>query len=214
MSNKPKRTRSNNPHKNKIIGLIALGVIVVGFMMYREYQNQQARAIFAPIVEMLNATQTPTPSPTAIDNPDATPVCFWNWATDDVSLEHVEALHKVLDSIGYTDYDLKTSAYGEDKICQRGDEIVSTEFYMMDITPTITLTVDSATLTDSTELGAHIRQIILAIQADDTLPKIGRLDITFVDESESLRWSARYDEVTQAIDDEITDDDLYVMGVQ
>lgn len=193
MSNKPKRKISEDQRqrRQKIAGIALLLVFVIGGLWVYEYQR---------------TNQT-------ISDDDVTSMCFWNWATNLVSSEHIDTLHATLGGAGYEGYRLIASAYGEDKICQRGDEIVSTEFYMMDITPNITLTVDSETLADSTALGAHIRQIFIAIQANGSLPKIARIEIIFSDLTESVRWSARYDEVTTAIADEITDDDLYAMGV-
>ena len=211
MSPKAKTDSDQQVGKNKMIGFVLLIVLVIGFLFL--YANQGGNQVAtAEVITLSASTDTPTPSPIASDNTNATPMCFWNWATNDASPEHIDALKEALDSAGFTDYELLASAYGEDQICQRGDEIVSSTFHMMDISPTISLSVDNETLADSTALGAQVRQIVTALQAQETLPKINRVEINFTDETDSARWIASYSEVTQAIADNMNDDDLYALG--
>jgi len=212
MSPKRKNDSDSSQHKNKIVGFILLIVVLIGGIWFFAYQRAD-QASSAEIITLASSPlDTVTPPSNASDNTDVTPVCFWNWATNNASSEHIEALHDALDNAGIEAYELIASAYGEDKICQRGDEIVSSSFYMMDITPTITLTVASETLADSTALGAQLRQIATALEASESLPKINRLEINFMDETDSIRWIASYNEVTQAIANDMSDDDLYALG--
>lgn len=212
MSPKHKNDNNQQGRKNKIVAF-ALLVIVVVFLSLTIYQRAN-QASSAEVITLASPLQTDTPTPLALDQNNATPVCFWNWATNHVTPEQLEALQDALDNAGIADYQVIASAYGEDQICQRDGETVSSSFYLMDITPTITLTVDSETLADSTTLGAQVRQIVTALQASEALPKINRLEITFTDETDSIRWIATYNEATQAITNDASDDDLFALGVQ
>jgi hypothetical protein len=199
MMQKPKRDPSSTQRQNTLF-LIATAIGLFILLI--------AGIISIALSESSDATPTHTPI-TSESNIEATPVCFWNWATNLAKSEHIDSLNEVLTSSGYEDYELTASAYGEDKICQVGDEIVSSNFYMMDISPTITLTVDSA---DTATLSTHIRQIITGFQASDTLPKINRVEIIFSGESDPVTWRGVYQDAVQAISDEISDDDLLALG--
>lgn len=159
------------------------------------------------------ATVTPSPlAPNELGN-DVTPVCFFNWAYGDVPGNIVNAIRASLDNGGYDDVDFETSAYGEDRVCQKGDEIVSSTFGLMDITPTILFNVDSAMLNQPSTLGAIIRDLILTINETPDLPKISKIEIEFLSADASRLWVASYRDITTALKDEISDDALYELGI-
>ena len=220
MSLKSKDKRPiNQPRRILILVIFAIVIIIGGYLGFRlfndEVERQVSDAMSTQIIaitthETSTPTHTATATLTSLDEVDVTPMCFFNWAYGDVPFEDVATLHTILKNAGYMTYSLEVSAYGEDQICQRGDEIVSSRFLMMDIIPSIILNVD--TLDNPSELGAHIRNIITAFDNNETLPKISRVEIEFSDETDSRLWSAQYFEYSQALANGVTDEDLYEMG--
>ncbi len=201
MSQKQKRKNLFVPHRLIRSGLLI--TIVFGSLLSCSL-----------IDNFVNPEPNHTATPTLIPSVDVTasPRCFWNWANNDAKPEHIDALTESLDSAGLADYEVVASAYGEDKICQVDGETVSSKFYMMDISPTITLTVDSETLSDTATLTDRIRTILTALEANDALPNINRIEILFTDDSDTVRWLASYLQVTQAIADNISDAGLFALG--
>lgn len=166
------------------------------------------------IDNFVNPELNPITTPTSVSSAEATssPMCFWNWATNNAKPEHIDALTESLDSAAVENYEVLASAYGEDKICMVDDEVVSSTFHMMDISPTITLRVDTLTLSDTITLSDSIRTIMIALESNDSLPNINRLEILFTDDTDTVRWLANYIQVKQAIDNDIRDDDLFAIG--
>ena len=163
-----------------------------------------------PVQNTAASLDTVTLTPVPIDA-TATPMCFWNWAYNNVPDEQLEPLRQSLNSAGYADFELTASSYGEDYVCQSDGKTISSTFHLMDITPKVLLPVDS--LSDTTALGAHIRQIITILETEETnLLKIGRIEITFSDGTDTIFWSAPTSDYTFALNNEITDDDLFVLG--
>lgn len=192
--------------------VVALGL---GYLAYNHHLNMQSRAIVSGIAVQLNATDTATPSSNTMADADitSTPVCFFNWAYDDVPEGDVTAIRSALDSAGYEDAVLETSAYGEDNICQVGDEIVSTKFLLMDITPKVQWEVDADTLNNPTELGRIIRDITTTLLDIPDVPRIAYIEIDFVSGENNQFWRASNQDITITFTDELDDDALYGIGV-
>lgn len=202
MIDKQKNKNTSNRYPYVLIMLII--VLVLGGLLVVLFRTQPTESSDAIVL----LTDTPTNNP-----PNSTPVCFWNWAYNDAPQQDVQTLNTIIESLGYTDYELTISAYGEDKICQVKGEVVSSDFYMMDISPTIQLRIDSESLSNSAELGTHIRQLTIAIiDADDSLSKINRITVEFTDGTDAVMWSAPFRDVEQAIADDVSGEVLFEIG--
>ncbi|GEM_PF-1943320 len=194
---------------------LALGLI---YLAYNHQRDLQARAIvnmFSGIGTEISVTDTPTSLSNVITDVDATltPVCFFNWAYGDVPENDVTAIRLALDEAGYDDAMLNISAYGEDDVCQIGDEVVSTRFLLMDITPTIRLTVNGDTLNNRTELGRIVRDLTSTIIDISDISRIGYIEIDFVSGEDNQFWRANLGDITTTLADEINDNALHGIGI-
>lgn len=162
-------------------------------------------------------TSTSTPSPPAPDELDndvtATPVCFFNWAREDAPEKDYLAIQTALDSAGYEMANVIIEAFGEDNICQVDGEVVSTKFLLMDITPMIIIEVDETTFDNPTVLGSMTHDVLVAIAETSDLPRISKIEFEFLNSESSILWTARYQDITVALTDEISDDALYELGI-
>lgn len=195
MSYNAKRKNSTHQHHQKrLLGLVVAVIIAIGGLLV---------ALTQPTTAILS------------DENIATPACYWNWAYGEVLPQHIDIMHAAIMRAGYTDYELTASAYGEDYICQTDDEIVSSQFHLMDITPTITLPVTRETLNNPPDMGARIRHIINAmLSVSNDLPKISRIDVHFVNDDTVQRWSAAPSDFPMGIPFGMTDRSLFESGKQ
>jgi len=196
MSHKAKRKNSSQPRSHKRFIGIVIGIIITIVGMV--------------IIWILPLSKQSTPS---VDSTIGD--CFWNWAYGDVLPRHMDILHTVLADTGYVNYELTASAYGEDYVCMDGAEIISSQFHLMDITPTIVLTVTQDVLNNPSDMGAHIRHVVNGIlNATDQLPKIKQINIQFTHNDTITNWSLPLSEIPNGIPLGMTDKGLFELGTQ
>ena len=158
-------------------------------------------AIFTP-----TSTLTPTPSITPTDmasHNDFPTRCPFAWASGDVPPNHIETVRTILEGLGYTDYDLTTVGQGESQ-CE--------QFLLQAMIATIILPVSQETLNDPSAMGQHIRQIMDALDADDTLPHINTVTIDFISGENMKRWSLFLFDYSKAVANEVSDTHIYQLG--
>ena len=190
MSHKGKRKNTGAPRRRiLLIGVIvSIAIIIIG-------------GILLGLVQ-----------PAAIE-PTPRPVCPLMWAYEDVPKEHVDTLHTIISNAGYRDYELISSAHGENSVCQVDGEIVSSTFLLMDISFTVNLPVEPDTLENPSEMGAMIRQIIESVQEQQgSLPTIYRIDIGFINDDENKLWSDTYSKYKSGIPADMTNEALFANG--
>lgn len=145
-------------------------------------------------------------------SPTEQPMCFFNWAYNDASEQHYAAAEKLLSDAGFSNFEIKLPAHGEDQVCMQGEDVVSSGFLLMDISPEISLIVDSAILQDQAQLGAQAETIVDLLANTDLLAQIYRLNITFTDGEESLTWSLEFNDAIAAISGKIGARDFWTLG--
>ena len=196
MSHKTKRKNSSRQHSRKQLTSIVIAIVI---------------AIVGMVFIFLQPLSIES---TATDN-NLEANCYWNWAYGEVLPQYMDIMHTAITDSGYANYELTASAYGEDYVCMNGDQITSSQFHLMDITPTIILPVTSNVLTSPSDLGAHIRLIVNAIlSATNQLPKVRQIEIQFTHNDTTIHWSLALSELPNGIPLGMTDQGLFELGQQ
>lgn len=196
MSHKTKRKNSiqQSSHKHLLSIVIAIIIAIAGIVFL--------------LIQPVSIESTRTDDKETGD-------CYWNWAYGEVLPQHMDIMHTAIAGTGYAEYDLTASAYGEDYVCMKGNEILSNQFHLMDITPTITLPVTTNVLNNPTDMGAHIRHIVNAIlSVTDQLPKVKQIEVQFTYNDTITRWTLPLSELPNGIPYGMTDNGLFELGKQ
>ncbi len=170
------------------------------------------------ITQTAYATITPPPSVSAVlSRPSLTPTprisCFFNWAYGNTDEDARLALQNAMNE-AQIHATAEVPAFGEDHVCQNQDtqDVVSSTFHQMDISPEIRLSVTTEQFENTITLQTLLDEVLILI--DDTIDaRIKRVTVTFATGNNELVWQAEYSEILQMREQETSAEEIFTFGL-
>lgn len=154
----------------------------------------------SPISDM----PTMIPSSTAFpvrQNPTVPASCYFAWAYNDGAPADYQKLEQVLKANEFAGYELSILAHGEDNNCvDENQNLVSSRFLTMDVSPTVILTVDKVTLAKEAQLAETVETLATLILDTEFSAYVYRMAIHFTDGTKTVRWEMATQDLKQALD--------------